>query len=218
MQGSWLCVCLCFRLIDQDAWTITDSHNLNNYSLLLNITVVCWIMALFWHLELCCGYILLFLGWCFSLFFFSFVFLGGGGFAQCKKYITSRWDSVKGSHSFSALIVCVYMKWFCFCSDLWDRLMEGRIKLQKTLSLINKIPSGVQLEGSEVQQGELWGDAFLFVCVFTCTHIRILMFVIASLWWKHYGGMTWHVCVCTCFHGCVLMWFRWCISWSASYL
>ena len=36
--------------------------------------------------------------------------------------------------------------------------MEGRIKLQKTLSLISKLPSGVQLEGSGVrQEGERWG-------------------------------------------------------------
>ncbi|KAK7098924.1 protein AATF-like [Littorina saxatilis] len=35
--------------------------------------------------------------------------------------------------------------------DLWDRLMEARIKLQKTLSLVHKIPTGVQ--DGEAQQG-----------------------------------------------------------------
>ena len=50
--------------------------------------------------------------------------------------------------------------------------MEGRIKLQKTLSLINKIPSGVQLEGSEVQQGELWGMHFC-LCVNLYIHTYV---------------------------------------------
>ena len=105
-------VCGCFRLFDQDVWTITDSHNWNNCLLLLNITVVCWTMALFCHSQLCCGYVLLFWGCWFSLFFFFFGGGGGGGggnWHSANKYITSRWDSVKGLHSFNAWIVCVYM-------------------------------------------------------------------------------------------------------------
>ena len=67
-------VCGCFRLIDQDVWTITDSHNWTT-------VYYCWILQWFvepWHCFVTHSFAVV-MSCCFGVVDFSLFFFWGGG-------------------------------------------------------------------------------------------------------------------------------------------